>query len=51
MKSEISHHFCFNFKSAKSLDNLGILNLTNSVEMTIERIKVPNVEVENGNLS
>lgn len=38
-------------KSAKSLDDLGVLNLTNSVEMTIEMIEALNVEVENGNLS
>lgn len=38
-------------KSAKSLDDLGVLNLTNSVEMTIEMIEALNEEVENGNLS
>lgn len=38
-------------KSKNSLDELGMVNLENSVEMTIEMIKALNVEVEKGNLA
>lgn len=38
-------------KSAESLDEIGITNLTNSVEMTIGMIEVLNEEVEKGNLT